>query len=248
MPEISDERISSYLDGEAGPERAALEAALRDDPALALRAQTLRQNDRVLREAVDEALGPTPQPLLAGLRAAGAPSNVVAFPSWPSARVRRAGWAVPIAAALAAGLFIGRAFEPEVQPALVATSGAGMVAGAQLAGVLSSARSGETHRLANGTVQVALSFQSNQGALCRQFEATADGNAGSGVACRSGGTWRIEDWTADGGAAQEGYRTAAGPDDPVMASELARLGVARVLDRADEARAIAQKWPARPQR
>jgi hypothetical protein len=252
MTVFSDAQLSAYLDGEADAETtAAIEDALQQEPGLAGRLEAMEHNDLRLRNAIDQALGPAPARLTAMLSEPAGASNVIPLGTRtgrPVAALRRA---LPWAAALVVGVFGGAALEAHRSSALLIDSPAGPLAGPALTVALANARSGLPARADGGIVRIALSFQSRAGSLCRQFTADYRNGQAAGVACREPQGWRVEGWTSGEGQASEGYRTAGGPENPVISAELDRLGVASVLDEKAEAAAAANGWragssPARP--
>lgn len=242
---ITDEMLSAWLDGEADEATCrAVESSVDSDPALAARLARLGRNDRLLRTAMDEVLGPTPPRLTSALMAA--PSAQV-IDLTEKRRARVAAWPARAAAAAAAVVFAvvgGAAFLRGPQAGdLVMQSASGPAAGPSLARILASVPSGTSRPLGPGVVRVSLSFQASDGRACREFETGGGVGSAAGVACRQGGVWRLEEWMAGGGGAASGsYRTAGGPQDPTIALALNRLGVTRILDREEEARAIAVGW------
>jgi hypothetical protein len=243
MNDFSDDDLSAYLDGEAAPAlRAALDGASVADPALAARLSRMRSNDRRLSAAIDAELGPMPDALLHALREPP-PRPATARRSMLGVRIG-ARWALPLAAAVLIGFVMGQALvRPRGEAVLVASNAAGVVAAPDLARSLSNARSGVALPGGAGAVRVALSFRSSDGRFCRQFGLRAAGAASTGVACRDTAGWRIEAWSADRLADNAASLTAAGgPDDPVIAAALTRLGVADVLDQAGESAEIAATW------
>jgi hypothetical protein len=241
---FSDDVLSSYLDGEAGPKLAKeIEMAMAADPALIARMERLGQNDALLRDAFDEALGETPARLTAALEAPPSAEILQFRPKPKPARtISMTGWpkmAAASVAALAVGAMFGLAAMPRPS-ALVGTSRDGaLVAGKQLASALASTPSGAQSKVAGQALTVALSFKDNAGQLCRQFRLGGT----DGVACRGKDGWRIQGWMATGGAANAGgYQTAGGPETSPITGVVDRLGVAQTLDRQAEAAAIKAGW------
>jgi hypothetical protein len=250
---IRDEDLAVYLDGETDPERTqAIEAALMADPTLRARLKRLQRSDRDVKAAFDTLLdSPVPDRLLQSVRAAAATqaspvhaAEVIAL----SPRRRQAprwAWPASIAAALVGGVLVGNLVGPvgadrgaDWQPA---RSGAPQ-AGAVLAAGLSSSPSGVAFRLPKGRQATpVLTFASQSGALCRQFDIAGGGVSQQGLACRAGGEgWRLVALTPGSHGASGDYKTAAGPGpgaDPVSA--LAdRLIKGEPMDAAQEAAAL----------
>jgi hypothetical protein len=248
---IGDEDLAVYLDGETDPERTrAIEAALSADPALRARLDGLRRGDRDVKAAFDALLeSPVPDRLLQSVRAAAAAHEPAARTAEVIAlRPRRqpaAPWAWPasIAAALVGGVLVGTLVGPVVAERGAdwrpAGSGAPQ-AGAALAAGLSSSPSGVAFRLPRDRrATPALTFASQSGALCRQFDIVGVGASQRGLACRSGNdAWRLVALTsADHGAGGD-YRTAAGPGDDPVSALADRLIKGEPMDAAQEAAAL----------
>jgi hypothetical protein len=244
MAILTDEVLSAYLDGYADDAgRAAVDEAMRSDPALAERLLRLTMHDRLLRAAVDDALGDIPPRVTAAIAEPQNKENVIPFrPRARQAIESRWAWPAAVAASIAAGLFAGVFWQGAgATPFMVATAD-GAVVGSPVAQALTAARSGEIQRKDGAAVQVQLSFVAGDGRLCRQFTAAFKNDAGAGVACHDGRGWRMEAWTNGGSPAGDGFRQASGPENPVIAAELAQLGVAKPLDRAGESAALAGGW------
>lgn len=207
---FSDETLMAYADGELdGPQRSAVERAMRDDPAVALAVE----RHRALRAEVFAAYAgvldePVPQRL--HVRAA---SSVVSLDAARQARAkvtpaapapRRWSWPQwgAIAASLVAGVLAGGAWLGGPGEAWVsADAGGQLVAGKALAQALDTQLASATGQ---GAVRIGISFASRNGAYCRSFQ--LQGSAG--LACRDGDRWRVpvlKESTAGGGD----YRQAA---------------------------------------
>ena len=230
---ISQEDLSAYLDGEATVERTReIEAALEADPQLRVRLDRLQQTDLKVAEAMDSLLEtPVPDRLAGAVRAALAaqeprPLNDNVLAPRPRAGWRaRALWPSALAAALVGGVMLGH-FAPfgagGAGDWITPPGAAAPVAGRTMAAALGAAGSGAHVTLASGrTLTPVMTFASQDGGLCRQFDLAGAGGRESGLACRSGGqAWRLVALTPNGPAAATagGYRTAAGPgEDPVSA-------------------------------
>jgi hypothetical protein len=241
---FSDDVLSSYLDGEAGPKLAKeIEMAMAADPGLIARMEQLGQNDVLLRDAFDDALGETPARLTAALETQSSAEILQFKPRPKPARTANfAGWPKMMAAsvaALAVGAMFGVAAMPKPAALVSAARDGGLVAGGKLASALTSTPSGAQAPVGAEKLTVALSFKSNDGKLCRQFRLGET----DGVACRGKDGWRIQGWMATGGAGDAGgYQTAGGPETSPITGVVDRLGVAQTLDRTAEAAAIKGGW------
>ncbi|NHM18526.1 hypothetical protein [Tritonibacter mobilis] len=215
---IPDEVLMAYADGELPADEAAtLEARLSEDADLAARVrvfsasaaalQGLKHADtpatmpagleQALRARVSSAAADAPAMVAADPVPAG---NVVAFPQrrvplWTGALAAT----VALAVGLGAGLLAGKG------------TGPGGNAGPVFA-ALDSLPSGAVTTLADGTeLRMVASFNSSDGALCREYEQTSQNATGQlTVACRAQGAWVPQLVVALGGA--EGYAPASAPE------------------------------------
>ncbi len=215
---IPDEVLMAYADGELpADEAAALEARLSEDADLAARVQVFSASAAALKDLKHADTSATmPAGLEQALRArvtsasADAPAmvaadpvpagNVVAFPQrrvplWTGALAAT----VALAVGLGAGLLAGKGTGPNgsVDPVFAA---------------LDSLPSGEVTTLADGTeLRMVASFNSSDGALCREYEQIGQDATGQlTVACRDQGAWVPQLVVALGGA--EGYAPASAPE------------------------------------
>jgi hypothetical protein len=248
---IRDEDLAIYLDGETDPERTrAIEAALTTDPALRARLDRLQRSDHDVKAAFDTLLErPVPDRLLQSVRAAAAaqasPPRTAEVVALAPRRRPAARWAWPasIAAALVGGVLVGNLVGPVAADRsadwLPAGSGAPQ-AGAALAAGLSSSPSGIAFRLPKGRQATAvLTFASQAGALCRQFDIAGAGAAQRGLACRSGADgWRLVALTTSAHGAGGDYKTAAGPGSDPVSALADRLIAGEPMDAAQEAAAL----------
>ncbi|WP_114963349.1 anti-sigma factor [Tritonibacter mobilis] len=215
---IPDEVLMAYADGELpADEAAALEARLSEDADLAARVQVFSASaaalqglkhadtsaampaglEQALRARVSSAAADAPAMVAADPVPAG---NVVAFPQrrvplWTGALAAT----VALAVGLGAGLLAGKGTGPSgsVDPVFAA---------------LDSLPSGEVTTLADGTeLRMVASFNSSDGALCREYEQIGQNATGQlTVACRDQGAWVPQLVVALGGA--EGYAPASAPE------------------------------------
>jgi hypothetical protein len=240
---ITDEMLSAFIDGEADEATTvAVESAVRADPAVAARLARLRSNDATLTSAVDRALGAMPERLH---RALGDADGPAAVPRLQARRVRVGPWARTAAAATLAmtlGVAAGMRIPHREANSLVAFAPTGPEIRGGLSRALSTALSDEPTEGGGVTAKIVLSFRASDGRYCRQFETTSLGESGVGVACKDDSGWSLETLTRARANAAGGYRTAGAPDDPAIDDVLAKLGLAKVLDRAAEAAAIRNGW------
>jgi hypothetical protein len=193
---FSDDILMAYADGELEePQRSAVEAAVRADPALAaiverhraLRAQVFDAFAGVLDEPVParlDALGANKVLFLDAARNArarpAAPAPAPARPVWPR-------WGA-LAATLVVGVLTGSLWFDGADGGgrlFSADSGGRLVARGQLANALS--RQLASDPAPNSPVRIGVSFATRDGGYCRSFKA----GASAGLACRDGEAWRI---------------------------------------------------------
>lgn len=212
----SDEALMAYVDGEAdAAAAAAIEQAAASDAALAARIERMRR----LRAAVHAAYAPVldepvPDRLLAALQAAPAAPNVIDLAARRAAKTAapRPRWSWFEWGAMAASVLLGVALGAVAlrgpgEP-IVAERG-GLVARAALAQALSAQLAQDPP--ADAPVRIGLSFVSKAGEYCRTFS-LAQRAPVAGLACRSGGDWRVTIVVQDeSAAAPDRYRMAATP-------------------------------------
>lgn len=199
---FSDELLIAFVNGElAEPARAAVERALRADPAIAARVSHLRaRRSRVVGVVVGGrdngahahahgGLGDAKVVHLDMVRAARCgglplqpPPAPVDKPAW---NLRH--WAC-VAAALAAGVLAGgfgwHLWQGEAELASLSGAEGALVAQGRLASALSTQLASPGP---SGRVRIGISFLSKDGKYCRSF--VMDTTAG--LACRDGGRWKV---------------------------------------------------------
>jgi hypothetical protein len=254
--EWSDEALSAYLDGElTESQNVALEAALARDAALAARLEALAGADEAIKAALDTPLdAPIPQPMLDLFAAppAAQPSpespTVTPFPKRAPA-APGFDWRMPLAASLllalggVGGFLSGRSSGAHD----LARIEAGLLDPANpLARLLEQTPSGSPARLdGSAGMQPVLSFRSEDGRLCREFEMSADGERTVGVACRQTDGWRLEALLAAGPAQPGepgGFAPASGLNAAALDAVLSGLGAGQPLSAEEERAQIAKQW------
>lgn len=240
---FSDETVMAYVDGELDePTRAAVDAALTSDAALAQRVarhRALRERLQwefapVLQEAVPERLMAATRDISATPRA----SNVV-----PPKHTPRARWSWPQWGAIAASLFVGILIAPLLwrQP----TGAVDIRNGRILAtGTLAQALSQQlaSNQAADVPVQVGVSFVSRSGNYCRTF-ILRDRSALAGLACHEQDRWLLTALANSPSSNTSGeYRPAASSLPPSIAQTVNDLIAGEPLDASAEASARAKGW------
>jgi len=228
----SDDTLMAYADGEFEPaERAAIEQAMRTDPAIAAAVE----RHRALRADVAAAFaGILDEPVPARLQP---PAPVV---SLAVERDKRRRWSWPewgaLAATLVVGVLAGRMI-PGGGPT-IAGNGNQVVAQGELASALDRQVGGK----AEGAVKVGVSFAARDGAYCRGFVM----GTSAGLACREGGQWKIPVLAEAEKETAGGYRQAGSALPPAVLDAIDARIADKPLDAAGEEAARARGWrPAR---
>jgi hypothetical protein len=249
MPD-RDARIGAYLDGEMPPaDRAAFEAEMAADAALAADVARYRDSDAALRAAFGDA-GPDTidHALLARLGLAEA--EVVSLDDVRRARAtaaaprpaptRRWPWAAggALAAGLAALLVLGRAPQPMTPTDSLQQSSVFQVAMRDLPSASSAALK------PGATISPRLTFVAGDGRFCREFEIAGAQAKQVGITCRAGTTWHVETLvTGNTSAPLDGQlHTAGGDDNAALDPAYRRLGASDPVDLATEKLLISGGW------
>ena len=194
---FDDETLMAYADGELdAAQRAQIDAAIAQDPGLALRVQehkALRARmtgafSRVLDQPIPERLEAAAH---AGVRAeTPARGNVIKFPA-RSARAPSPPWRAREWIAMAASLLLGvllswRLLVP-ANSALFEAGEGGLLARGELARALENQLASE--QSGGERVLIGLTFKAHDGNYCRSFVLRAARTAG--LACRVGSEWQV---------------------------------------------------------
>lgn len=243
----SDETLMAYVDGEAdAAAAAAIEQAAAGDAALAARIERMRR----LRAAVHAAYAPVldepvPDRLLAALQAAPAAPKVIDLAARRAEKTAalRPRWSWfewgAMAASVLLGVAIGAVALRGPGEPIVAERG-GLVARAALARALSAQLAQDPP--ADAPVRIGLSFVSKAGEYCRTFS-LAQRAPVAGLACRSGGDWRVTLIVQDeSAAAPDRYRMAATPLPPAVLDAVDATIAGDPLDAAAERAARERGW------
>jgi hypothetical protein len=250
---ISDEMLMAYADGEFdGPEshaeRLAIEAAVAADPAVARQIENHRALRRQLgalhAATLDE---PVPDRLVAAVRQAvvtnlaevRAAKRVTAVNTpraWPQSKV----W-LSMAASLVVGLFAGLIAYSVRNTDVVSMSNGQLTARSTLDRALTEQLASES--LSASAVQVGVSFKAKSGEYCRTF-LLQQGEALTGLACRSGQTWRVQTLARVESPAKstEGYRLAGSVMPAAVRAAVEAQIDGEPLDAQGEALARQHDW------
>ncbi|UZW53657.1 anti-sigma factor [Sphingobium sp. JS3065] len=229
MTDIDEAMLIAWVDGELDEvTRRRVDRAVAEDSALAER---LNMHIR-LRQRLSGHYAPVEaEPVPAGMQALLAESAKVAPMVRPAPRWRSWGAGGAIAASLLLGLGIGHWSGGPGGP--IAVENGVMVAQGALATALDTQLASAQEGL---PVRIGLSFQRRGGGWCRSFE----GQAVSGVACREGEGWQVQQ-LVPGTGRETDYRQASSGDARIMATVDALMdGVP--LDAAQEKAAKEQGW------
>lgn len=213
-PEIDDETLMAYADGELEPAAAAsVERALAADPRLAARVDLFRRTrEAVALDARRAPAPPVPEALVARVRelAADAPAtpapNVLPFRAAPPAPR----WQLPLAASIALAIGLGAGFLAGRDRVPVSGLQIAALADPAVGTALGIVRSGERTMLADGSeIEAIASFRGRDGELCREFEHGRTGRTVVAVACREAGGWNVRFAVATPAAPGTGYAPAS---------------------------------------
>jgi len=253
---ISDETLMAFADGELDDAaRAAVEMAIRTDQQLEKRIaehRALRQ--RIQAAYAAELSEPLPERLLSAAKRGAdvSGSNVVNLQDARDALVHDAARARPrplrtwwrpvgsIAASLLIGFGLGYARWHQ-SPPLTRNAGGALVAGGQLAQVLSQQLAADGS--AASAVQIGISFLAKSGEYCRTFVLSGVISP-AGLACHHGQEWQILTLaqSAATGNASAGYRTAASEMSPAILKAVEEQISGEPLDSTAEAAARSKHW------
>ncbi len=235
---IEKDLLSAYCDGETSPEDTArIESAMEHDPDLVARIEAMMAVRSEVAEAYAGVLDAAPPARTVDLirdRLSQPQSKIVAFRPRASQPWRRALWPSAVAAALVAGVIGGIGLDrPSLNPGGV---------GETLAVALDRSRSGLPTSVDGGVVKVSLSFVAQDGAPCRQFSLSRDGEVLNGLACKSGGAWRLRASTLEAGPVGVDFQTAAGGGQDLVSRMADGLIKGEPLDQAEEQQRIRSGW------
>lgn len=232
--------MSAYLDGALSADQTAeVEAMIAADPAVAETLSRLRDNDRLLRAALSDAVPDVAD--FATLRRFGIEPPASARPAAANDNRRWLWTGLGAAVAASLALFLAVPRPPVAQPWQTA----------QFAHALEATPSLQTASLPDdASISPTLSFAAGDGRFCREFKLTAKTAADSrdGIACRgAGGEWRAVALVAPAGALAAGnsIEVASGADPAALDAAYRKLAASDPLPAAEERALIAVHWPAK---
>ncbi|MFL6659096.1 MAG: anti-sigma factor family protein [Massilia sp.] len=249
---ISDEVLMAYADGELDePTRLVVEQAMKMDQSVADRVR----RHKLLRTNVFNAFaGTMDEAVPQRLQAAARSGKVVHLdnvrqlrtppPVPPAARLAKRRWSWPEWGALAATLVLGvlggtmgaKSLGGEEQLAGFDNRAGTLTAQGKLAQALSTQLASNAGADAN--VKVGVSFVSKEGSYCRSFMLPST----AGLACNTGGAWRIPVMTNGPMGASSEYRQAGSALPAAVLEAIDERIVGRALDADAERAAQKQGW------
>lgn len=247
---FSDETLMAYADGELDEQtRRDIEQAMRADPALA---EKVRQHVALRNNVFNAFGGVLDEEVPQRLQAAARSGKVVHLDSVrqvrtpPPAPVPQAKprWSWPEWGALAATLVVGvlagglgsRSIDSGEQLAVFDARSGSLAASGALAQALSQQLASSTP--AAGEVKIGVSFVASDGNYCRSFLLPK----AAGLACRSGGQWRIPVLSEGEAGTAGAYRQAASATPPAVLEAIDARISGKTLDAGAERAALQQGW------
>ena len=227
-----NDKFFAWLDGELGPAEAAeMEVRVAADPALSRLAEQHRALGAKLKHAFDPvAEAPVPERLQEAVRPR---AQIIDFAAAKRARSMPVlAQCASMAATLAIGIFAGTQV-PRSNGAPIAVQDGRLYAAAALNRALDT----ELASAPVGDVRIGITYRDQAGEICRSFTAAA----GSGLACRSDGRWRMKGLFAAPEGQSGDYRMAAGMD-PNLAALVDSTMAGAPFDAAEEQAAKAKGW------
>jgi hypothetical protein len=240
----TDEQISAFLDGELpAADMDALGKDVEGDADLARRVERLGAANTAFVQAVS-AIDSKPMPADVEKLLAEAPTaKVLAF------RPRSvSGWLMEhraLAASLLCAAIVGgvaSGLRTETDPFAPKADGV-ILASSPLHHALEAAPTGEAVLVSAGvSATPRLTFASDTGAFCRQFDVASQKGVTTAIACREGGAWRTQ--VAVFGKAGSGpdYQTASGAKSPALEAFIDNHISGTALNTDEEKSAIAKGW------
>jgi hypothetical protein len=244
----TDAELSAFLDGELAPtEMEALSLALETDAGLAARMERLGSANTAYLGAIGAIDG---APMKASLKAAmetPPTAKVIAFqPRSLGAFVtqHRAIAASLVCAAAVWGLMSSMAGPGADDPLAPGADGM-IVASSPVHRMLETGRTGEVVTISAGvSATPRLTFASDDGGFCRQFDVMNGESASAAIACREGDGWKTQ-VVAYGLPKPSGdFQTASAARSPVLEAFLDQRMSGAPMNAEDEAKLLAGGWKA----
>jgi hypothetical protein len=242
---ITDQLLMAYVDGELGPDLAALILSrLETEPDLLDRMEQQQELRRQLSAAYGSVMAePLPPGLTALLtREAAAAAAHRRRPERGPTTFSRLGAAWPTWAAAAAAALVGVGLSEAVHAGdpITRSHDGRLLASGPLARSLEHAVAAEA---TTPGVKIMASFQDRSGRYCRVFQGAGRED---GVACKGDGRWQVLALAASTETAPaQGYRQASSGLAPSLAAAVDELQAAEALTPEQERQARTQQWQAR---
>jgi hypothetical protein len=239
----TDEQISAFLDGELpAADMDALGKDIEADADLARRVERLGAANRAFVQAVS-VIDSKPMPASVGKLLAEAPTaKVLAFRPRVSAWLNehRALAASLLCAAIVGGVASG--LRSETDPFAPKADGL-ILASSPLHHALEGASTGEAVLVSAGvSATPRLTFASDTGAYCRQFDVASQKGVTTAIACREGKAWRTQVAVFGKPGAGPDYQTASGAKSPALEAFIDQHISGAALNAEQEKQAITKGW------
>lgn len=238
---FSEDILMAYANGELDQAtRHAVELAMERDAALAQRVAEYQAQRRV---AAPRRGATVVQ--LAAVRATRAATQQAARKARKMAHWSWLEWSalfLALALGVAAGKYLLTDWQPDVQtPASVAWRDGALIAQGRLALALEQAPGGAAG-VYGGSVRIAASFVATDGCYCRSFVATSTTQEMAGLACKSGGAWRLPVWLQSPKPAQSVKGAAVADVPAAVQAVMEQRSGGQLLDAAAEQEAVQKGW------
>lgn len=241
----TDEQLSAFLDGElSAQDMDALSREIERDSELAARMERIGMANTAYVDAIGE-IDRAPMSASLGATIAAAPAaNVVAF------RKRRLTTFLSDHRAIAASLLCAVAVWGVMSTMSTGGSsdpfGAGpdgmIAANSPLHRVLESAPTGQSSTVGGATAVPRLTFASDDGTFCRQFDVATSDGASAAIACRGEAGWRTQ-VVAYGLSKPTGeFQTASGARSPVLEVFLDKHMAGAAMNADEERQLLSMGW------
>lgn len=240
----TDEQISAFLDGELpAADMDALGKDVEADAELARRVERLGAANTAFVKAVS-AIDSKPMPAgVEKLLAEQPTAKVLAF------RPRSAsGWLMEhraLAASLLCAAIVGgvaSGLRAESDPFAPKADGV-ILASSPLHHALEAASTGEAVLVSAGvSATPRLTFASDTGAFCRQFDVASQRGVTTAIACREGGAWRTQVAVFGKPGTGPDYQTASGAKSPALEAFIDNHISGAALNAEQEKEAITKGW------
>lgn len=245
----TDEQISAFLDGELpAADMDALAKDVETDAQLARRVERLGAANTAFVQAVS-AIDSKPMPAGVEKLLAEAPAAKPAGAKVLAFRPRSvSGWLMEhraLAASLLCAAIVGgvaSGLRTETDPFAPKADGV-ILASSSLHHALEAAPTGEAVLVSAGvSATPRLTFASDTGAFCRQFDVASQKGVTTAIACREGKAWRTQVAVFGKPGSGPDYQTASGAKSPALEAFIDDHISGTALNTEQEKSAIAKGW------